>query len=239
MSQFATFIFCHSNSVLIKKLSHRARGCESCEFFELFSKTFMFPAAAASAAAAVQNSSPTRDIWPYLGLTCPALRLSNTRRVLCSLPHVPAAGMQRPPYSSLTLPQLKTEMARRGLVIPTPARKASLVQALDAHDASRQAAASSTQTLNAHGPAHSASSAVSSAHAARETPDAALEIDTSAFEALLDVRRALVAFGKEFTSDSQAALQIVLKSEAFTTKGYPALKGRELEIVKHHIVRCC
>ena len=148
--------------------------------------------------------------------------------------------MQRPPYSSLTLPQLKTEMAQRGLVIPTPARKASLVQALDAHDASRQAAASSTQTLNAHGPALSASSAVSSALAARQTPNAALEIDTKrASEALLDVRRALVEFGKEFTSDSQAALQIVLMSEAFATKGYPALKGRELEIVKHHIVRCC
>ena len=146
--------------------------------------------------------------------------------------------MQRPPYSSLTLPQLKTEMAQRGLVIPTPARKASLVQALDAHDASRQAAASSTQTLNAHGPAFSASSAVS--FAARQTPNAALEIDTKrASEALLDVRRALVAFGQEFTSDSQAALQIVLMSEAFATKGYPALKGRELEIVKHHIVRCC
>ena len=146
--------------------------------------------------------------------------------------------MQRPPYSSLTLPQLKTEMAQRGLVIPTPARKASLVQALDAHDASRQAAASSTQTLNAHGPALSTSSAVSLA--ARQTPNAALEIDNKrASESLLDVRRALVAFGKEFTSDSQAALQIVLMSEAFATKGYPALKGRELEIVKHHIVRCC
>jgi hypothetical protein len=147
--------------------------------------------------------------------------------------------MQRPPYSSLDLAQLKTEMARRGLVIPTPARKTSLVQALDAHDASRHAAASSTQTLNAHDPL-SASSAVSSALAARQTPDAAPEIATKrASEALLDVRRALVAFGKEFTSDSQAALQIVLTSEAFSTKGYPALKGRELEIVKHHIVRCC
>jgi hypothetical protein len=145
--------------------------------------------------------------------------------------------MQRPPYSSLTLPQLKTAMARRGLVIPTPADKRILVQALDA---SREAASSSTQTWNAHGPAHSASSAVSLKHAARETADAALEIATKhATEALLDVRRALKAFGEEFTSDSQAVLQIVLSSEAFTTKGYTALKGRELEIVKHHIVRCC
>ena len=199
----------------------------------------MFPAAASkrlqALLLAVQNASPTRDIWPHL-----YLRLSNTRRVLCRLPRVPAADMQRPPYSSLTLPQLKREMARRGLSIPTPARRTSLEQALDAHDASREAASSSTQTWNTHGPAHSASSAVSSTHAARETPDAALAIATKhATEAILDVRRAWKAFREECTSDSHAALQTVLSSVAFATKGYTALKGRELEIVKHHIVRCC
>ncbi len=172
------------------------------------------------AAVAVQNAAPTHDVWWHY-----------TSRVS-------AADMLRPPYTSLTLQQLRQELSRRGLAIPASARKIHLLQALDEHDACSDtpAAPSSTQT----GRAHSASSAVALTQAARESRNQAHgTVITDVAEALTDVQKALKEFTAHHTSDSEAALSAVFRSGAYISGGYLALSGRELDIVAHHIVRCC
>ena len=171
-----------------------------------------------------------------------ALCLLNTRQFLYRLPNISVADMQRHPYTSLTLPQLRQELARRGLAIPPSARKINLVQALDAHDASSETlptASFSSQTSHTHGPAHSTSSAAALTHAAGKTTDEALDTAAArAAEALFDVQSALIVFKSQSTSDSQAALAAVLGSVAYVSGGYTALKGQQLEIATHYTVRC-
>ncbi len=149
----------------------------------------------------------------------------------------------RPPYTSFTLPQLRQEVGRRGLAIPPAARKINLVQALDAHDASTRqtppTASASTQTSRAHA-SHLTTSAVALTHAARETPDEALEAAVArAAEVLFDVQSALMVLKAQQTSDYQAALFAVLRSAAYASGGYIALNDHEREIVTQHIVRRC
>lgn len=172
--------------------------------------------------------------------TC-VLRLLNTRQLFCHLPCVSADDMQRRPYTSLTLPQLRQELARRGLAIPPSARKINLVQALDAHDASSETlptASFSSQTSHTRGPARPASPAAALTHTAREAPNEALETAAlHASEALYDVHSALIVLKQSLQSHD--AIAAILGSFAYMSGGYTALSGRELELVTHWTVSCC
>jgi hypothetical protein len=149
--------------------------------------------------------------------------------------------MQRRSYRSLTLPQLRQELSRRGLAIPSSARKIQLVQALDAHDASSETpptAPFSAQISHTHDPARPAASAAALTYAAREAPDTAHETAARlATEALVDVQRALIALRKQL--ESHDAIASILNSVAYICEGFTALSGHELEIMTHYTVREC